>query len=162
MIHDAAGLASYNHMYGSGFGSALTTAKQEALRTSVTSTLVANAAFGVDILEVGYRVRGGVSLARYLSAWDVCSRNALFLTGNGVSDSHEGTWIGNQCNFVTTALADDRTVNSLVGALAAWAAARSPIPIGSGGRSTCRWTGPARWVRCRCHHSTRASSRSAE
>ncbi len=119
MIHDAGGLASYNHMFGSGFGGGLATAKQEELRTSVTSTLVANAAFGVDILEVGYRVRGGVTLSRHLSAWDVCSRNALFLTGNGVSDSHEGTWIGNQCNFVTTAFADDRTVNSLVGALAA-------------------------------------------
>jgi hypothetical protein len=119
MIHDAGALASYNHMYGTSFGAALTPSKQEALRTSVTSTLVANRAFGADILEVGYRVRGGVTLDRHLSAWDVCSRNAIFLTGNGVNDSHEGAWIGSTHNFVTTAWAADRSENSLLGALAA-------------------------------------------
>ena len=77
MIHDAGGLVSYNHMFGSGFGGALTTAKQEALRTSVTSTLVANAAFGVDILEVGYRVRGGVSLARHLGVGRLLEERAI-------------------------------------------------------------------------------------
>lgn len=119
MVHAGGGLASYNHMFGTSFGATpLSTTKQETARVTVTKQLLQNSAFGSDILEVGYRVRGGVTLARHLSVWDVCSRNALFLTGNGVNDSHEGAWSGGGFTFVTSAWAEDSQVTSLVGALA--------------------------------------------
>jgi hypothetical protein len=119
LIHDGGGLASYNHMFGTGFGGALPATQQDALATSVAKRLVANGVFGADILEVGYRVRGGVTMDRHLRVWDVCSRNALFLTGNGVSDSHEGAWSGGRYSIVTSAWAADRSLGALAGALAA-------------------------------------------
>jgi hypothetical protein len=121
MVHEGGGLASYNHMFGTSFGTTpLSTTKQETARVNVAKQLVQNAAFGADILEVGYRVRGGVTLDRHLSVWDVCSRNGgLFLTGNGVNDSHEGAWSGSGYTFVTSAWAQDAGEASLVGALAA-------------------------------------------
>jgi hypothetical protein len=120
MVHDGGGLASYNHMFGTGFGmTPLSTTKQETARINIAKQLVQNAAFGADILEVGYRMRGGVTLDRHLSVWDVCSRNGLFLTGNGVNDSHEGAWSGSGYTFVTSAWAEDAEESSLVGALAA-------------------------------------------
>ena len=119
MVHGGGGLASYNHMFGTSFaGTPLSTAKQETARINVVKQLLQNGAFDADILEVGYRLRGGVTLDRHLSVWDVCSRNALFLTGNGVNDSHEGAWSGGAYTFVTSAWADDAEEPSLLAALA--------------------------------------------
>jgi hypothetical protein len=120
MIQAAGGLASYNHMYGTSFTvNPTSVATQEAARIKVTKELIANGVFGADILEVGYRVREGVTLDRHLKAWDVCSRNALFLTGNGVSDLHEGVWSGSHFSFVTGAWAADTSESALCAALAA-------------------------------------------
>jgi len=119
MVHDSGGVASYNHMFGTSFGTTpFGTTKQETARINVTKQLLQNNAFESDILEVGYRVRGGVTLDRHLSVWDACSRNGLFLTGNGVNDSHQGMWSGSGFTFVTSAWAEDAQEASLVGALA--------------------------------------------
>jgi len=77
-------------------------------------------AIGCDILEVGYPSRGGVDLDRHAQLWDVCSRNALFLTGTGVSDDHSGQdWIGQESNFVTYAHARSRELQHLLTPLSA-------------------------------------------
>ena len=116
-VHDGGGLASLNHVFGStspALGSAST---QEKKRRTVTTKLVGNRAFGSDILEVGYQTRGGVNLARHLGVWDACSRNAIFLTGNGVNDNHGGPWTG-QNDFLTWAWSGDRSQQQLGAALA--------------------------------------------
>ncbi|MDQ1733320.1 MAG: hypothetical protein QOK10_3479 [Pseudonocardiales bacterium] len=120
MIHSTGGLASYNHPFGTSHPADLPAAKQDALRASVAASVLSDRAMGCDILEVGYPSRGGVDLTRHAQVWDVCSRNAVFLTGTGVSDDHSGQdWLGQQSNFVTWAYAGSRELNDLLPALSA-------------------------------------------
>ncbi|MGZ6544825.1 MAG: twin-arginine translocation signal domain-containing protein [Actinomycetota bacterium] len=117
-IHSGGGLASYNHMFGTDGGSLSSTA-QETLRQSVASKLVSSLVYGADILKVGYRQYGAMPLSRYLSVWDVCSRNAIFTTGTGVSDNHGNAWSTQSNNFLTWAWAADLVQQSLLDALVA-------------------------------------------
>ena len=78
-------------------------------------------AYGVDVLEVGYRVRGGASLETHLALWDALSRAAVWLTGNGVNDAHGGRqndWRTLTNRFVTTAVAQGTDEAALLRALA--------------------------------------------
>ncbi|SDK36862.1 Tat (twin-arginine translocation) pathway signal sequence [Nonomuraea maritima] len=119
MIHSTGGLVSYNHPFGTSHPAELSPAEQDALRASVAKTVLADRAMGCDILEVGYPSRGGVDLDRHAQVWDVCSRNAIFLTGTGVSDDHSGqNWLGQDSNFVTWAHAPSRELPDLLAALA--------------------------------------------
>ena len=117
-IHAAGGLASFNHMFGTSGGS-LSSSARETLRQSIATKLVSSEVYGADILEVGYRNYGAMPLASYLSVWDVCSRNAIFTTGTGVSDNHGNAWGSQSNNFLTWAWAADLSQGSLLGALAA-------------------------------------------
>jgi len=118
MAHAADGLASYNHPYGAK-SNLLSTAEQERLRRSTATKLIGAACFNADILEVGYRQRGGVNLDRHVLLWDALSRNGLFLTGTGVSDNHAGDWATQANGFVTWAWSPDRTMAALLQALSA-------------------------------------------
>lgn len=90
-IHQQEGLASYNHPYGTGSTPPLAQVTQDALLRETAAQLLSNRALGADLLEVGYPLRAGVDLRHHVDLWDVCSRNAIFLTGNGVTDTHHGT-----------------------------------------------------------------------
>lgn len=119
MIHAAGGVASLNHMFGTG-NDLVSEDQQERRRRALAAKLIDNAAFGVDILEVGYRQRGGADLTRHLAVWDACSRNGIFLTGNGVSDDHSGQgWRTSIRNFFTYAWAPDTQESTLLAALRA-------------------------------------------
>ncbi|MBO0881039.1 MAG: hypothetical protein J2P17_11975, partial [Mycobacterium sp.] len=119
-IHSSGGLASYNHPYGYSSIPALPQAQQDKLLSQVASKLLANGALGADLLEVGYTVREGVDVNHHIGLWDVLSRNAMFLTGNGVSDDHVGTnWHGIRNNWVTSVWAPSTTMPDLLSALAA-------------------------------------------
>jgi hypothetical protein len=119
-IHAAGGLASYNHPYGTVGGSALTPDTQDAKTTQVAEALLTNRAFGCDILEVGYQLRGRMDLAHHVKLWDVLSRNARFLTGNGVNDDHSGrNWYGLANNWVTYVWANGTAEADLLRALEA-------------------------------------------
>jgi hypothetical protein len=132
-IHAAGGLVSYNHPYGYGGGPLLPTAQQDAMLARVAAKLLptanAPAALGADLLEVGYPQRQGADLAHHVALWDVMSRNAVFLTGNGTSDDHFGqNWCGITNNWVTSAWAHSTTEADLLAALAAgraWCASLS-------------------------------------
>jgi hypothetical protein len=117
MVHGAGGVASYNHMFGTS-KDPVSEAAQEKARRAKAAELVANRAVGCDLVEVGYRVRGGCTLERHVSVWDTCSRNAVFLTGTGVSDDHNGeAWLEQELNFVTWVWAASNEVDDLVEAL---------------------------------------------
>jgi hypothetical protein len=123
-IHAAGGLASYNHPYGSGNGAALPQTQQDTLLTQVAGALMPSAgnpaALGTDLLEVGYKLRAGVDLNHYLALWDIMSRNAVLLTGTGVSDDHNGNnWYGIDNNWITSAWAASTGMADLMSALAA-------------------------------------------
>ena len=58
---------------------------------------------GTDLLEVGYYLRQGVDLAHHEALWDIMSRNALFLTGNGTNDDHFGkNWLAHSNNWFSS------------------------------------------------------------
>ena len=119
-IHFSGGLASYNHPFGYTGVPALSQSQQNTLLAQVASKLLANHVLGTDLLEVGYQLRAGVDLSHHLALWDIMSRNAVFLTGNGVSDDHVGTnWAGIRNNWITSAWAASTTTTDLVAALAA-------------------------------------------
>jgi hypothetical protein len=132
-IHASGGLVSYNHPFGYGTGRALPQATQDALLTQVAGTMLpsasAPAALGADLLEVGYYLRQGVDLAHHVALWDIMSRNALFLTGNGANDDHWGkNWLGEQNNWFSSVWAKSTGISDLLAALAAgraWCASLS-------------------------------------
>lgn len=116
-IHSKGGLASYCHPFGTATGQ-LSAAKQETARQTKSAELITNRALGCELLEVGYRLRGGCNLDQHESVWDNCSRNEIFLTGIGVNDDHKGQdWSGELLNFATWAWAPDQEVKSLLSAL---------------------------------------------
>ena len=127
-IHKDGGLVSYNHPFGSSFGAALSQAEQDARLVQVAGDLLPGGAqpdaLGCDLLEVGYPLRAGVDLAHHVALWDIMSRNAVFLTGNGTSDDHWGQdWLIGQHaggnNWVTSAWAASTSQPDLLAALAA-------------------------------------------
>jgi len=123
-IHAAKGLVSYNHPYGYGDEARLPAARQGALLVQVARALLPTAtrpaAVGADLIEVGYPLRQGVDLAHHVALWDVMSRNAVFLTGNGTSDDHFGqNWSGIKNNWVTSTWAASTAEADLLASLAA-------------------------------------------
>jgi len=121
MIHQAGGLASYNHPFGTSFMTrVLSASRQNTLLAQVAGQLLPARVWGADILEVGYPERNGVDLAHHLALWDIMSRNSVFLTGNGTSDDHWGKdWAGLTWNWVTSAWAPSSGITDLLAALAA-------------------------------------------
>ncbi len=119
-IHDRGGLVSYNHPFGTGSGSPLDKPAQDELLRQTAERIVANGALGADVLEVGYPLRGGVDLRHHVGLWDICSRNALFLTGNGVTDAHHGTdWARLSNDWTTSAWSTSSAEATLLASLLA-------------------------------------------
>jgi len=117
-IHEAGGMVSYNHPYGSS-GGPYSTSQRTTKRRSVTSTLVNEKAFKADCLEVGYiGGRAGMLLRDYIDLWDVLSRNAVFITGTGATDDHNGrSWAELQWRCTTGVWATGTELDPLQRAL---------------------------------------------
>jgi hypothetical protein len=119
-IHASGGLVSYNHPYGASSSPAYPQSQQNQMMSNLAISMLANRALGVDILEVGYPLRGGCDLQHHIGLWDICSRNALFLTGNGASDDHVGTnWLRFGNNWFTSVWAASTGEADLLSALVA-------------------------------------------
>jgi len=120
-IHARGGITSYNHPYGVGFGTdLLSPAEQDRRLANLGVTVLNNNAFDNDLIEVGYPSRSGVDLAHHVALWDVCSRNALFLTGNGTTDDHDAIdWLNSYLNWVTSTWTASRAEPDLLAALRA-------------------------------------------
>ncbi|MFM8410049.1 MAG: hypothetical protein ACKOCT_07205 [Alphaproteobacteria bacterium] len=117
-VHAKGGLVSYNHMYGAPMaGRGRLVERDETLEEMVDNRL-----YGADILEVGYRDRGGHDLADHVGAWDDLAAHGIFPVGVGVSDSHGGNrqrWRTSPNNFVTWILAPAPTKPDLLEGLRA-------------------------------------------
>ena len=98
--HARGGLVSYNHPFGSTYeGSGKVRTNEQELEL-----LLSDRAAGADLLEVGYRDRGGATLDDHLYVWDQAALRGLRLVGVGASDSHGGPgerWRGSTNNFVS-------------------------------------------------------------
>ena len=111
--HARGGVVSWNHMFGvNPAGSGRRKTREQKLEQ-----LLANEAFGVDLLEVGYRDRAGASLADHLWVWDRAALAGLRLVGTGVSDSHGGDdarWDCSPNNFVSWIYAEAPSKAALI------------------------------------------------
>jgi hypothetical protein len=119
-VHALGGIISYNHPFGYDMGPLLSAAGQAAKRRQLFASMNAVHAFGADILEVGYAVRGQADADAHIALWDTFSRNGTFLTGNGVTDDHTGQgWKTIRNGFFTGIWAESRSDPGLAAALAA-------------------------------------------
>lgn len=91
-IHAQGGAVSLNHLFGPQYWYENipneTPEHRDARRTYTKRVYIGNRALGVDVLEAGYRRRGGCDLVHHLDLWDALNANMVFITGNGVTDSH--------------------------------------------------------------------------
>jgi hypothetical protein len=92
-VHAVGGAVSMNHLFGSGiYGNLNETPAQKAQRVHNRKLeMLATRVYHADMLEVGYRVRGGIVLEDHLDTWDTVTGNGIYVTGNGVTDSHGTT-----------------------------------------------------------------------
>ena len=119
-IHRSGGLYSYNHPFGTKAGPLLPASQQAALSRKAAAELLPSACLGADLLEVGYPLRGDCGVGTHLGLWDVFSRNAVFLTGNGTSDNHAGdNWRQDPNNWITSAWSASTNMSDLIAAMAA-------------------------------------------
>ena len=105
-LQDHGAVYAHNHPL-----SGMTPGDEETLLKKARE-LLDSRAWGASLMEVGYPMGRGGSLADYLRLWDILTARGLFLTGYGSSDSHDITknWFSgnNFCGFflVDDALAD--------------------------------------------------------
>lgn len=121
-IHSGGGLASFNHPFGTGSGALLTQAQQDSTRRATAQSLLARQVSGVDIVEAGYRQRGGMSLESHLALFDTLIRSGYWVTGTGVNDDHNGqpgSWSAQANRFYTTAWSASSAEADLLAALRA-------------------------------------------
>ena len=113
-VRDLGGILSYNHPFGMEHAGASARTDREA----ILAELLENQAFGVELLEVGYRDRGGHTLEDHLWLWDQLAAEGLRLVGTGVSDSHGGpTWRQSPNDFVSWLWAEAPAKPELIEAL---------------------------------------------
>ena len=118
-VHSQGGLVSYNHAFGAQDGPLLSPAQQAANRRTLFAAMMADKRLRTDILEVGYTLRGSVNTQTHIDLWDTFSRQAIFITGNGVNDDHSGMgWPALTNGFATGIWANSPSQADLVSALA--------------------------------------------
>jgi hypothetical protein len=118
-VHAQGGLVSWNHPFGASGGPLLPAAQQVTNRRAIFASMMADNRLGADLMEVGYTVRGMVNTQTHLDLWDTFSRQAVFLTGNGVNDDHQGLhWSTLNNGFTTGVWAGSPSQVDLVSALA--------------------------------------------
>ena len=108
----AGGVVSYNHMWGGGL--------QGLTNQEMVDRLIANNAYGCDILEVGYRDRHNHTLQDYLWVWDELQKNGIYILGNGTSDLHgpvPGQWLTHGQNYVTWIFSESLDEYELIDAI---------------------------------------------
>ena len=120
-VHQHGGLVSLNHYFGVMFDRRIEDSPRAGLRfEAALERLIANRAYGVDLLEVGYRARG-YGLDAHLALWDGLAREGVRVVGVGVSDSHDAHlgWTEGPNNFITWIYARSDAQADLLAGLAA-------------------------------------------
>ncbi|MEN8106958.1 MAG: CehA/McbA family metallohydrolase [Pseudomonadota bacterium] len=112
IAHERGGLVSLNHAFGTQ--SSGTSNEDPGVTRDL---LIAKNAYGADLLEVGYRNRGYQDLQTHLWLWDEMIRAGIYMTGTGISDSHDmqpGSMTNNPNNFVSWIYASSPTKADLL------------------------------------------------
>ena len=122
LIHASGGLCSFNHPFGPSQNPVSVATDQDALRHKVTAAMLTDQACHADVVELGFRQRGGVSLETHLALGDSLWRNGLWLTVSGVNDNHNGgrgNWRREANRFVTSSWASSAAEPDLIASLGA-------------------------------------------
>jgi len=122
LVHASGGMSSLNHPFGPGASPVKPGTDQTILRHTLLAKLLATNVCDVDIIELGYRQRGGATLETHLALGDCLWRNGFLLTATGVSDDHTAgvkQWLKNPNRFITSAWADSAGEADLIKALRA-------------------------------------------
>lgn len=131
-VQAAGGVVAYNHMFGVDMEGYSDEVRAELVAEQIT-WLGDNAIFGADLLEVGYRRRGGL-IEDFLTVWDALSVFGHYVTGIGTSDVHNvESWDAGTNNFVTWVAAGALDESELLWGLrrgAAWFGDPSWFPDG--------------------------------
>lgn len=89
-IRAGGSIASFNHPYGV---STSTGVRDPAKILKAYKAIGPVAAYGADVIELGYDQRGGMTTEDHLALGDLLWCDGLVITANGVSDDHNGnTW----------------------------------------------------------------------
>ena len=103
------GIFCYNHPFEKYKRRELSPAEVDAIAKSEAEAMIKCRALGATLMEVGFvGGRGRFTLSHHLALWDALSREGIFITGDGDSDSHHndrGWYSGN--NFATYIYAPD-------------------------------------------------------
>jgi hypothetical protein len=119
-VHAQHGLISFNHPFGFNDGPLLNATDRVTKRRQVFQSMQGVHEFGVDILEVGYILRGSVDAATHIALFDTFARNGTFLTANGTNDDHGGQhWNTLKNGFFTGLWAASRSEADIMAGLAA-------------------------------------------
>jgi hypothetical protein len=120
LIHQGGGLASLNHPFGTPAGTPVSQSAQDTKRRAAATKFLDRKVCGVDIVEAGYRQRGGVSLETHLALFDTFIRSGYWVTATGVNDNHAGTsgsWGKETNRFYSTSWAASTAEADLLGSL---------------------------------------------
>lgn len=137
LAEEEGGLVSYNHMFGTG----VALVDEEARAAQVVeaiATLTERRVWGCQLLEVGYRSRGGAT-EDFLAVWDALSVAGVFITGEGASDQHDvGPWdlaVNNLVTYVPVLEPDEAQLLSQLRRGAVWFGDPTAFPDGHVGLS---------------------------
>ncbi len=120
-VHDHGGLVSLNHYFGVMFDTSIADSSWAQTHfDAALGRLIANRAYGVDLLEVGYDARG-FGLPGYVALWDGLGRAGIRLVGVGVSDSHDADvgWAEGPNNWISWIYAASASQPDLLAGLGA-------------------------------------------
>jgi len=118
-VHSKNGLISLNHPFGFNTGPLLSAADRTTKRHQIFQSLQGVHEYGVDILEVGYTLRGQVDAPTHIALFDTFARNGTFVTANGANDDHGGVnWKGLKNGWFTGMWAASRSDPEIKAALA--------------------------------------------
>jgi len=120
-VHAHGGLVSLNHYFGVMFDTSIADAPWAQTHfDAALGRLIANQAYGVDLLEVGYDARG-FGLPGYVALWDGLARAGIRLVGVGVSDSHDADvgWAEGPNNWISWIYAASPSQTDLLAGLKA-------------------------------------------
>lgn len=114
--HANKGLVSLNHPFGTNWLADNDSIQDYRLDTLATFYMNQNV-FTADIMEVGYKQRGGGDMAHHLKLWDILTANRYFLYGNGVNDTHGNYDLTGSDRMQTYIWASDSLPTTLISAL---------------------------------------------
>ncbi|MBK8845938.1 MAG: T9SS type A sorting domain-containing protein [Bacteroidetes bacterium] len=86
------GITSMCHPFGVKYTPQQSDSVLDSRTDSLMNLLVTNNVYGVNMIEVGYAIRGYADMKHHLKLWDKLTNKGRLVYGVGANDNHGGTW----------------------------------------------------------------------